>query len=353
MKKDNKLKYDTGDPVAKFLFEKMQLSPVSFAVTWTIIIVAMGLLTALLTGTLKELMSDWVWWVWTLLFTPVIAGYYLWSSHAIDGVLLGLEDSEILRIPEEDQNVVIGYFEKPWRSILSVCMMVVIGILYFLTREELAGFASASLAVKLTTSVAYAVLAYYAIMLVINLVINYWAIRRVVQGKELNINPLHPDRCGGLKILSDYSIKVVYLNAIFGILVSISAYRLYLIGSLWASVFLVALYLGVATISFFAPLSTAHEEMDEAKTKLLLKLGKQFWKEYLAAHNAVEDSEALKGELTKIKQLQELYDLTREFPVWPFDTTTLRRFFLTISSPLIPAIIGFLIDILTKNLLPA
>jgi len=356
MKKDNHLKFDIGDPVAKFLYEKMQLSPLRFAIIWTMVVVALSFLTAILTHTLftsalgQGLMNDWVWWVWSLLFTPVIAGYYLWSSCAIDGVVFGLEESEILSILEEDKNAVMSYFKNPWWKILAIFMMVVIGVLYFQTREALAGFASTSIAAKLVTSFTYSILAYFATMLIVNLIINYWAIRRIVQDKELNINPLHPDRCGGLKILSDYSIKVVYLNAIFGILVSISAYRLVSIGSIWASIFLVILYLSVATISFFAPLSTAHEEMQEAKTKLLLNLGKQFWNEYLAAHKAVSDSEALKDEITKIKQLRELYDLTQDFPVWPFDTTTLRRFFITISSPLIPAIIGLLIETVSNRI---
>lgn len=357
MKKDQRLNYDLGDPIAKFLVEKMHWSPFRFAALWTAVVVEVGLLIALLTGTLdsppgKALIDDWVWLTWSFIFTPVIAGYYLWSSFAIDGVLAGLEEAEILKIPEEDKNAIVEYFKKPGRLILAVGGMVVIGIFYYITRRDLNGFANLSLIAKIETSITYAILSYFAIMLISNLVINYWAIRRVIQDKELNINPLHPDRCGGLQILSDYSMKVVYLNTIFGFVVSISVIRLFQTQYGWTAILLVILYLSITTISFFAPLSTAHEEMKEAKTKLLLSLGRQFWKEYLIAHQAAGSTETIKNEIDKIKQLQELYDLTQDFPVWPFDTTTLRRFFVSISSPLIPAIIGVVIDALSDKILP-
>lgn len=359
MKKQHLLQYDKGDPVAKFLVEKMQFTPPVFALTWTLIIITLIFFIALVSGTLFDgplgpgLMSDWVWWLWSLFFTPVLAGYYLWSSSAIEAVVDGLKRSDILDIPVEDIDAIVGYFEKPWRKILAIGFMVIIGVLYFVTREKLAGFASTTLAAKLGTALTYSILSYFVVVLIANLVINYWAVRRIVQGKEININPLHPDRCGGLKILSDYSIRVVYLNAICGILVSISAYRLFSIGYIWAAIFAVVFYLSIATISFFAPLSTAHDEMLEAKTKLLLSVGRQFWKNYLAAHNSIGgEPDALKAELEKIKQLQELYDLTQNFPVWPFDITTLRRFFITISSPLIPPLVGLLIDAVTKKIFP-
>jgi hypothetical protein len=294
-------------------------------------------------------MNDWVWWIWSLLFTPVTAGYYLWSSNAIDGVLRRLQQSEVVPVQEDDIKAIRGYFAKPWRRVLSFSVLLLVGVLYFISRNQFSGFAGSSLLTKLGTSFTYAVLSYFIAMLISNLVLNFWSIRRVVQGKSLNINPLHPDKSGGLKVLSDYSIKVVYLNAVFGILASVTGYRLVNQGYVGAAVLGVIFYVGVATVSFFSPLSTAHAEMDHAKTQLLLKLGKQFWDDYLSAHNAISgDAESLKDELAKIKQLQELYELTNNFPVWPFDTTTLRRFFITISSPLIPPLIGLLFDFLKK-----
>jgi len=34
-----------------------------------------------------------------------------------------------------------------------------------------------------------------------------------------------------------------------------------------------------------------------------------------------------------------LHELTEAFPVWPFDTATLRRFAVTVAAPLIPLLI--------------
>ena len=351
----NEPKIHTVDPVANLLIEKLHFTPVTLAIVWTVIVIILNSIAALASdsffssATQMGLTNDWIWWVWTLVFTPVLTGYYLWSADSMRGIIRGLRQSNILKIEEADVNAVMKYFGNPWRQYWSFAFMLIIGVLVYVSRREFSGFAGSSIATKLVVSFTYAILSYFTAILISNLFANVWSIRRIMRDKTLNINPLHPDRCGGLRVLSDYSIKVVYLNAVFGILISITGYRLITQGYVWAAIICVVLYICIATISFFSPLGTAHEGMREAKTTLLMKLGRQFWADYLVAQNAVSgDIESLRNVVAKIKDIRELYDFTNAFPVWPFDSATLRRFFITITSPLVPALIGLLIDLLKK-----
>ncbi len=51
---------------------------------------------------------------------------------------------------------------------------------------------------------------------------------------------------------------------------------------------------------------------------------------------------------TKEKELRAFYTLTDEFPVWPFDVQTFRRFLLTVPAPFLP-LIPKLIEALLKK----
>ena len=51
----------------------------------------------------------------------------------------------------------------------------------------------------------------------------------------------------------------------------------------------------------------------------------------------------------RLKAIRELYQTTKEFPVWPFDPANVRKF---IGSYLAPLFIGFVIEFLVNLLRP-
>ena len=56
------------------------------------------------------------------------------------------------------------------------------------------------------------------------------------------------------------------------------------------------------------------------------------------------DPEAIESLLKKLRQLDEARSLIMRFPVWPFDTGTIRRFFGLVLSPLLPGAVSTLTD---------
>lgn len=43
--------------------------------------------------------------------------------------------------------------------------------------------------------------------------------------------------------------------------------------------------------------------------------------------------------MQKIERLQRFFDLTNQFPVWPFDALIIRKYVLSISTPIFPILI--------------
>ena len=73
------------------------------------------------------------------------------------------------------------------------------------------------------------------------------------------------------------------------------------------------------------------------KEELLQEITRQFQTDYSQIRLSLTgDAETFKKGNEKIKELRAFYTLTDEFPVWPFDVQTFRRFLLTVPSPLLP-----------------
>jgi hypothetical protein len=349
-----------SDPLARLLKDKLRLTPVNLALLWTGTVLCVGFFTSLFSSVLFSqgekvgFLQDWVGWVWNLFFTPVLAGYYLWSADAIAGVIRELQESDTVDISVSDVGLIMDAYQRPWRKLVSVGVAVIAGVLYFLGQGYFESYSSAALAPRIGLTVTSTVGAYGASMLILTFITNGWALWRILRDKEFDINPLHPDRCGGLKAMSTYSLRTAFMVAVFGMVIGLSEYRAIVykpppVG--WAVHFSIPLYIVAAPACFFAPLTTAHAGMEEAKGSLLNNIAQQFRHDYLRLHNELGgDAEVLKQGIAKIQQLQTLYELTSRFPVWPYDVGTLRTFLTSITSPLLPPIIGLLVAFLKKIL---
>ncbi|NJR65957.1 MAG: hypothetical protein HC772_12555 [Leptolyngbyaceae cyanobacterium CRU_2_3] len=191
---------------------------------------------------------------------------------------------------------------------------------------------------------------YIGSVLVLNLIANIWILHCIfeeeLKQKELKVNPLHPDRCGGLRSLSDYALKTAYLAAVLGIMVGFIEFQFITRGTgqiYWFVHLIIPLDILLSITCFFGPLLAAHRGMRRAKENLLDEIAKQFQTDYSKIHSSLTgDAETLKKGAEKIKELRAFYDLTNEFPVWPFDVQTFRRFLLTVPAPFLPLLLGIL-----------
>ena len=351
-KSSHKRSFYRSAPIAYFLIEKLHLPPLAFALLSIPISTGLCLLTAWVSNTLWSkpgqmgLLQDWLPWVWVLLINPVVLGYYLWSFQAIDKVIEDLEASNIVKTSELETDP-LKLRNQEWRKFLALGSAVTFSIFVFITRSGLnASWTGSGLLPALVATSATFAMVYTGSMLILNLITNIWVLHRILGEKDLKVNPLHPDRCGGLRPLSDYSLKTAYLAAVLGIMVGLIEYQFITQGvgrRYWFAHLIVPLHIALSIACFFGPLLAAHRGMRRAKDELLNQIARQFQADYSQIHDRLTgDAEILKKGTEKIQGLRAFYTLTDEFPVWPFDVQTFRRFLLTVPAPLFPPLVGLL-----------
>ncbi len=195
-------------------------------------------------------------------------------------------------------------------------------------------------------------------MIGLTLLLNIWSLNRILKDKTLHLRPLHSDECGGLGFLGTYSLKTVYLAVVAGLVISILEYRLILSGVSYQYHYLlihlsVPLYIIWAIFSFLAPVFVAHIGMERAKNEEFDKISKQYLNDYSRiCGDLTKDAGELEKATSKLKKLQELYELVKQFPTWPFDLRTFRKFLISTSSPFIGPFIGFIIKVVSKFFTP-
>jgi len=346
------------DPFAHMLRSQWQLTPAKFAIIATSVCFIGGFVTSAVndllimrTNTISFL-QDWSAWFWILVLTPFISGYYLWAPYALGPIFGHLQVMGIVSMSNAELVDANNEYNRPYLKYIAAGVAVCAGVLFFQARANLLGWAANGPLSKGITTALYMCGVYITLMLVSAFVINARVLRQVFRDKEFHVNLLHPDRCGGLRILSDYSLKTAYLIAVFGVLLSVSIFRFAIFGAVqdyWYILFTVPLYLILSAVCFFVPLGTAHVGMRKAKERLLESISQQFQRDYSLTHGELSNSSnTLKERLDKIEHLQRLYEVTDRFPVWPFDVQTLRRFTISTFAPLIPPMIGFAVEYLRK-----
>ncbi|QSJ14518.1 hypothetical protein JYQ62_21685 [Nostoc sp. UHCC 0702] len=353
-----------SDPIAYLLLEKLHFSPLSAGLWSLAIAVIFYLLVALVSHTLwlkaghRGLLQDPIPWIAAIVINPVVVGYYLWSFQAINSVINNIDASNVVKIDRlKIERISSFLYYKRLRNLFALGSGVGIGILVFVTQPNLSkSWTSSGLLPNLSVTIATLIIIYMGTILILNLINNIQILHRIFRKKNLNINPLHPDRCGGLRPLSDYSLKAAYLITILGFWISIISYQTITQSrgqDYWYIYFIVILYISLSLACFFGPLLTAHRGMEEAKKKLLHKIAHQFQADYSQIHNSLtEDAETLKIRTEKVRELRTFYTMTDEFPVWPFDVQTFRRYLLSVTTPLLTLLVGLLqkyLEILLKK----
>ncbi|MFN6499686.1 MAG: hypothetical protein RMX65_022205 [Nostoc sp. DedQUE01] len=339
-----------ADPVVRWLIDKRQLTPVGLGILSIVITSGVYLIAATVSKTLilhekhLGLLQDWFAWVWICLLNPVIFGYYLWSFKAFYRLIQYLEKSDIVDTTEAEIKLVLLSYQKSWRQFLALGTAIAFGIWYFSVQKDVYNWTGSDGGIPALTGAINAVAIFYAgAVLVLNLTTNVWLLHELLGNKQLKINPLHPDRCGGLSQLSQYSLNTAYLAAIIGSMITLSKYQFISQGiaqEYWYFNFIILLYIPISLICFFGPLLAARKGMRKAKEELLGDIAKQFQADYVQIQKSLSsDAEALKKETAKLQELRSLYTLTNEFPVWPFDVTTFRQYLLSVVTPLVPVLL--------------
>lgn len=160
------------------------------------------------------------------------------------------------------------------------------------------------------------------------------------------MQPLHPDRCGGLLPLGHISGAI---NMFLGLLTLYITVLVVIDGvplthPLFLSVVLG--FFGLAIYLFLIPAWLAHVEMKRQKDEVLQKLNQDFQVLYTRVTGQMVNANTM----PKMEEQQELENLSRfhhlvvALPTWPFNIETLSRLFAVVIGPLLVAFLKFYLE---------
>ncbi len=192
--------------------------------------------------------------------------------------------------------------------------------------------------------IVYYVTFYVFSLSLLNIVATYRILEVLFSTNKLVVQPLHPDKCGGLAPLGALSRTLIYGIIFLGIIVTLNVHFNYenfdreLDNPLQISIMLG--YLVMAYVIFFLTMHAAHKPMKQAKEEemrlihhYIAGINKEIKKDFEELRDI--DSDALEN----FHNAKEMYDITSEMPVYPYNVKTVITF---ISSVFIPVLLYFL-----------
>ena len=206
-----------------------------------------------------------------------------------------------------------------------------------------------------TTLALRAALAYLAVVAVLHLLIVSRAVGRILREQTVHIQPLHPDRCGGLWIVGRLFNLTLNVAAVLG------GVALCIIPALQGTpvvparrpelYLLAAFYVCLLPSAFLNLLWRPHQLLEAARSELLKPMARQFHAVINAATPSVADDvirlAARADSLSQItKQIQLLDEV---WPAWPLRMNRLRAVIATAILPVgIPLVTAVAIPLVTQ-----
>lgn len=197
-------------------------------------------------------------------------------------------------------------------------------------------------------SLAPTFLLYYFISALILRVISIHYIIKNFFRYGVNVQPIHPDGCGGLYPLGKYSMRIttagvgVGFTCVFGILANYYQYNFPVISS--PNLLIIFGYILGLSIVFFFPLLPARKAMLDAKSNEISTIACHFNRIHNDVRNQLKNMDNSHYNFSHLKELSELYKIAQAMPVYPFNTKNLLKFVSSMLWPLILVVIQYLIN---------
>ncbi len=214
-----------GDPLARLLIDGLKLTPLKFALLVLLLSFFYSLILSFAASGPDYFFTNITSLIWVFIIAPVMAWFYLWGSREMPFLLTDLQDSGAIFLSETDIDDIAKIYKNHWRMIFSSIIALLLGVVFFffIYTKESSGGNPVFIIPIIGHSLAFLLGTYMAMMLVLALFTNIWALHQVFKEREINI--AHPLRYSGLNALSDYSLKTVYLAAMFAFMIALFIYR--------------------------------------------------------------------------------------------------------------------------------
>ena len=342
-----------GSMIGRFAI-RSRLYAVSFAamLSFSAAIVATFEGSLLNTNLTLDLVHDIGWWNQFLLAFPTliyIAGSYF---GAFPRTLKQLTDTGVLLASNNDWKKVRRLTKSKLTNPIFVLLPYVAGIsaaaltsnvlqshgTWYDTDQYIAGLLIPVHAFFLYFFMTFLALRLYSAFLILQMLFRF----------NVNIQPFHPDGCGGLGSLMEQSGKLYWGMVAFGVVAALGVlsntfvYSLELFGLYNFSLLLS--YLLLTGIAFFLPLYALTDSMRAAKQKLLVSIEERYRELNARQGSGANNLDKLSDEnVADLEALKSLQETARSMQVWPFNRDSLIRFVCAAATPLLVISVGMFI----------
>ncbi|MBU7046363.1 MAG: hypothetical protein HXS54_07980 [Theionarchaea archaeon] len=191
----------------------------------------------------------------------------------------------------------------------------------------------------IASHLAYALLYFVLIIILYKSILLIHFLRKLNKAFDFQVNPLHPDKSGGLKPLGDFCIAINYILFIF--FIAIIAFYAFPQSEELSSVMYFGLpsYIFFATFLFVYPLWPVHDSMKEQKYEILGKLKEKLGPDFEEALDVLAERDMYESLKTpRVLKPERIYETANIMWVWPFNVSGLLLFFAAASIPVLSVI---------------
>jgi hypothetical protein len=348
-----------GDPFARLLW-RSRVSPAIFG----LLVLVYGLVRTLLLPavfghlrtvqiggkTILGVLDDWPLLVVELVMVPLIAGYYLWQPSTMqavyDGIAerLGRNPAAVARTRELAKPIgwagwtavalVIGLFEAAY-------------VLYIFHGYTILTWETVNTVNEVSGQLIRFATFYMLVFIVVRQAFMIVGLNRFFSEFHVEIAPLHPDKAGGLRILGDYVLTTGFIFGAVGLNFGMGLLRLRLNPGVLTAEFYVSMvvYFILAPLLFLLPLVQVHQQMRNAKKKLLAEVAEQFDLEYRKLLDGLRRNELEPKGISHVEAIQKIYQITESAPVWPFDIEIMSKF---AAAAMLPILVPLGLEVLNR-----
>jgi hypothetical protein len=290
-----------------------------------------------------------------LLFVPVVWGFYAWQPVATVGLLRRLR--ELTSAGADTAIRVSPWYRLPAWTVIAVLLAAWEFYRFMFTHEftNAGPWVFNSTVVVRAAFVFLASITYYMVaQLVIRQFITTIEIDRLFRREHVPVQFLHPDGCGGLRVLGDHALGIVPLILVTGLNISLVYVRMITGGPLgsdtavYSLVAVTVLYVAGFIACFLAPLWRAHEKMVAARDRWLDDIARGFDLQQALVASQMRDGKPDADAVAKLETVRRAWDIGRSLPTWPLNVGGVGKFTAALFSPLIPIGIAALQQLLLR-----
>lgn len=295
-----------------------------------------------------------------LLLTPLIVSIYLALPDLARRLLRRLREDKVVEVRSAKELDAaapeLGWFNHKGLVLPSAALAALYLIYELLTDKRDLGFPMGVLVVG--SLAVQAVLLYLAVVATVRLGIVSRAVGKLLRGLPVHLQPLHPDRCGGLWIVGRMFSLMLDVAALFGAAalclgVALAAlHQAPLDPYRHPELALMALvYLALLPSAFLNLLWLPHKLMEHHRTELLKPVARAFDAAIDAAKpSPADDAARLRAKADSLSEIaRQLRMLDEASPVWPLRMKRLGPAVVTAVLPVaVPVVTALLSTLLTR-----